>query len=272
MTYDLARIKHVVLDLDGTLYRGDRLFDVTIPFLATLNQLGLGYTFLTNNTSKSKVDYVSKLKALGIEATPAQVTTPADPTITYLREQLEGVHSIGVLGTESLQTQFREAGFLVTWDSPDAVVVGFDTTLTYENLCNAAYWIGEGRPFIATHPDLVCPTDLPTILVDCGALCAALTAATGREPVVLGKPDPAILLDLCRRHHLQPVEAIMVGDRIYTDMAMAKRAKTPSALVLSGEATRLDAEAMQDPPDLVVEHVGELGARLTQAISAGAQR
>jgi len=272
MTVDLAQIRHVVLDLDGTLYRGDRLFDVTRPFLDRLSRIGIGRTFLTNNTSRSKADYVTKLQGLGIEASESQITTPADSTITYLRDRHPEVSSIAVLGTESLCRQFEEAGFTVGWDAPQATIVGYDTGLTYERLCRTAYWIGEGLPFIATHPDLICPTDQPTILVDCGAICACLTAATGRQPVVLGKPDPAILLDLCRRHHLQPVEVIMVGDRIYTDMAMAKRAKTPSALVLSGEATRLDAEAMQDPPDLVVEHVGELGARLTQAISAGAQR
>ena len=104
------------------------------------------------------------------------------------------------------------------------MVVGFDTTLTYERLCRAAYWIAAGRPFLATHPDLVFPTDEPTVLVDCGAVCACLTAATGRAPVVLGKPDPSMLLELCGRHGLERDRVAMVGDRVYTDMAMAQRA------------------------------------------------
>lgn len=269
MTVDLAQIRHVVLDLDGTLYRGDRLFDVTRPFLDRLSRLGIGRTFLTNNTSRSKADYVTKLQGLGIEASESQITTPADSTITYLRDRHPEVSSIAVLGTESLCRQFEEAGFTVGWDAPQATIVGYDTGLTYERLCRTAYWIGEGLPFIATHPDLICPTDQPTILVDCGAICACLTAATGRQPVVLGKPDPSILLDLCHRLELAPGEVAMVGDRIYTDIAMAQRAETAAVLVLSGEATEADAAALAVPPDLIVADVGELGERLERARSAG---
>jgi NagD protein len=272
MTFDLARIRHVVLDLDGTLYRGDRLFEATIPFLARLAKLGIGHTFLTNNTSRSKADYVTKLHGLGIKAGESHITTPADSAMTYLRDRLPDVTSIAVLGTESLCRQFEGAGFAVGWDAPGAVIVGFDTGLTYERLCRAAYWIGEGLPFLATHPDLICPTDQPTILVDCGALCACLTAATGRQPVVLGKPDPAILLDLCNRLDLSATEVAMVGDRIYTDIAMAQRAAVPAVLVLSGEATEADAAALAEPPDLIVSDVGELGERLERARSAGTRR
>lgn len=269
MTFDLARIRHVVLDLDGTLYRGDRLFEVTIPFLSRLGRLGIGHTFLTNNTSRSKADYVTKLQGLGIKAAESHITTPADSAITYLRDRLTDVTSIGVLGTDSLCRQFEEAGFTVGWEAPEAVIVGFDTSLTYERLCRAAYWIGEGLPFLATHPDLICPTDQPTILVDCGALCACLTAATGRQPVVLGKPDPSFLLDLCNRLDLSRAEVAMVGDRIYTDIAMAQRAAVPAVLVLSGEATEEDAAALDEPPDLIVSHVGELGEWLERARAAG---
>jgi NagD protein len=153
----------------------------------------------------------------------------------------------------------------VTWDEPQAVIVGFDTTLAYERLCKTAYWIAQGLPFIATHPDLVCPTDEPTVLVDCGAICACLTAATGKSPLVLGKPDPGILLDLGARHGLMPRQLAMVGDRIYTDMAMAQRAGAMAVLVLSGEATADDAAAMSVPADLVVADVGEFGRRLAAA-------
>jgi NagD protein len=155
---------------------------------------------------------------------------------------------------------------VVEWDAPEAVVVGFDTTLSYDRLCRAAYWIERGLPFVATHPDLVCPTDEPTVLVDCGSICACLSAATGRKPVVLGKPDPNILLELCARHCLQPRQVAMVGDRIYTDMAMAERAGTWAVLVLSGEATAADAAALSPPPDLVVGDVGELGQLMAEAL------
>jgi HAD superfamily hydrolase (TIGR01450 family) len=261
----LRRLRHIALDMDGTLYRGKRLFDVTLPFLDRLRRLGIGYTFLTNNTSLSKVDYVVKLRRFGIGATTSEIGTPADTTIAYLSEHLPKVRAIAVLGTPSLCRQFAEAGFNVTWDAPEAVVVGFDTTLTYDRLCRAAYWIDAGLPFLATHPDLVCPTDEPTVLVDCGAICACLSAATGRQPIVLGKPNPTMLLELCTRFDLQPDEMAMVGDRIYTDLAMAQRAGVFSVLVLSGEATATDAADLACPPDLLVADVGAFGEWLGRA-------
>jgi HAD superfamily hydrolase (TIGR01450 family) len=262
---ELAAIRHVVLDLDGTLYRGNRLFDETLPFLAKLCDWNIGCTFLTNNTSRSKADYVEKLRKFGIECDEAQIYTPADSTIVYLRENLSAAKTIAVLGTPSLCQQFEEAGFRIDWGAPQAVVVGFDTTLTYERLCRTAYWISTGMPYIATHPDLVCPTDEPTVLVDCGAICACLTAATQRSPVVLGKPEPGILLELCARHGLTPGQLAMVGDRIYTDIVMAQRAGALAVLVLSGEATAAQAAALAQPPDLVVADIGEFGRLLTEA-------
>lgn len=267
-TVDLAAIRHVVLDLDGTLYRGSRLFEATLPFLAQLRDWNLGVTFLTNNTSRSKTDYVAKLGAFGIPATEDAIYTPADSTLTYLQKKLPNVQAIAVLGTPSLCRQFELAGYSLTWDKPQALVVGFDTTLTYERLCKAAYWIASGLPFIATHPDLICPTDEPIVLVDCGAICACLTAATGQRPVVLGKPEPGILLDLARRHDLTPQQLAMVGDRIYTDMAMAQRAGALAVLVLSGEATATEAAAMRVPADLIVADVGELGRQMATARQA----
>ena len=179
MQPDLSRIRHFALDMDGTIYKGRSLFACTQPFLTWLCDAGIGYTFLTNNTSRSKLDYVAKLRALGIETCEEQIYTPADSAIVHLRDRQPAARALAVLGTPSLCAQFEQAGFIVTWDAPQAVVVGFDTTLTYERLCRAAYWIAQGLPFIATHPDLVCPTDEPTVLVDCGSICAALTAATG---------------------------------------------------------------------------------------------
>ncbi len=262
---DLSRVRHVVLDMDGTLYRGTRLFAPTLPFLQRLRELKIGYTFLTNNTSRSKFDHVKKLHKLGIDAEEAEIYTPAESTIAYLRSRLPLAKAIALLGTPSLEEEFVRAGFTVNWDAPDAVVVGFDTTLTYERLCCAAYWIGKGLPFLATHPDYVCPTDEPTVLVDCGSLCACLTAATGRHPTIFGKPNPSILFELCDRLHLAVQDLLMVGDRTYTDMKMAREAGVPGVLVLTGETTESQARELPEQPDLTVADVGRLGELLAEA-------
>ncbi len=262
---DLSLVRHVVLDMDGTLYKGTRLFPQTVPFLHTLRNLGVGRTFLTNNTSRSKVEYVAKLQQMGIDAQTEDIYTPAESVLVYLRHQLPNVRRIAILGTPGLVQEFAEAGFIVDWDAPEVVVVGFDTTLEYERLCRAAYWISRGLPFLATHPDLVCPTDQPTVLVDCGAICACLTAATGREPIVFGKPNASILHDLRDRLRLRSEEMLMVGDRIYTDMKMAHAAGVPAALVLTGEAQMEQVDSLAVKPDFIVDDVGRLGEMLVSA-------
>jgi NagD protein len=265
---DWSRIRHVVLDLDGTLYRDGKIFPQTLPFLARLRRLGIGYTFLTNNTSRAKAEYAPKLKALGIEASEDEIYTPAESTIAYLRAK--GMKRIALLGTPSLCGQFEREGFELTWEEPEAVVAAFDMTLTYERLCRAAYWIKQGRPFLATHPDFVCPTDMPTVLVDCGSICACLTAATGRKPIVFGKPSPAILLELAARLGLAPEQMVMIGDRIYTDMRMAREAGVPSALVLTGEGTAEEARRLSEPPNCIAADIAEFGELLESARRAPA--
>jgi HAD superfamily hydrolase (TIGR01450 family) len=265
---DLSLVRHVVLDMDGTLYKGTRLFVQTVPFLDSLRNLGIGRTFLTNNTSRSKADYVAKLRQMGIDAQTEEIYTPAESVIVYLQGHLPGVKRIAILGTPSLVHELEGSGFISDWNSPQSVVVGFDTTLNYERLCAAAYWISRDLPFLATHPDLVCPTDQPTVLVDCGAICACLTAATGRKPIVFGKPNPSILHELRDRLKLQAEEMLMVGDRLYTDMRMAQEAGVPSALVLTGEARIEQLSTIAFKPEFVVVDIGELGEMLVSARTA----
>lgn len=270
MNKRLNDIRHLALDMDGTIYSGGTLFESTLPFLALMERLGMGHTFLTNNSSKSSKDYLARLSKIGIAATPDQLYTSTQATIEHLREQMPAVRRLFVLGTGSMCRELEGAGFVLTADSatdaPDAVLVGFDTELTYPRLCRAAYWISQGKPFVATHPDRVCPTDQPTVLVDCGAICAALEQAVGRGPdVVLGKPDPCMLRGILSRHALAPKELAMVGDRLYTDMAMAHRAGALGVLVLTGETTAAQGAKHTPAPDLVVSGLAELGERLSLA-------
>ena len=167
-------------------------------------------------------------------------------------------------------SEFEAAGYVSTADSaddvPDAVVVAFDMTLTYSRLCRAAWWVRQGLPYLATNPDRVCPTNLPTVLVDCGSICSAIEHATGRRPdITLGKPDPNMLSGILRRHGLRAEEIAMVGDRIYTDIEMAHNAGALGVLVLSGETTLDVADRAPRQPELIAEHIGILGELLQEA-------
>jgi len=266
----LFEISHVALDMDGTIYKGGTLFPCTLPFLKQLRELGIAYTFLTNNPSKSSAEYLAHLGGMGIQATADQLHTSTQATIGFLRERIPNVKRIFALGTASMLSQFRDDGFELTTDdptdAPDAVIAGFDMTLTYARVCRAAWWIKQGKPFIATNPDFVCPTDQATVLVDCGAICAMLEKATGRAPdVVLGKPDPAMLKGIVVRHGLRPAQIAMVGDRIYTDILMARRARAFGVLVLTGEATQDDVDLAIEPPNLVVPSLAEFGDLLSRS-------
>lgn len=270
----LQHIQHVALDMDGTIYRGGSLFPFTNAFLESLAGMGISHSFLTNNSSKSVKDYVASLAKMGIKATPGEIYTSTQATLEYLQEEMPSVRRLFVLGTPGMQEEIASAGYVLTEDSaadePDAVVVGFDLGLCYARLCRAAYWIKKGKPFIASHPDRVCPTDQPTVLVDCGAICAALKEAAGRGPdAVLGKPDPRMLRGLLRQRQMRPENMAMVGDRLYTDMEMARRAGVLGILVLTGEATAEEASQHVPPLDMVVADIAELGAKLRAARKSG---
>lgn len=261
--------------MDGTIYTGGRVFAATGPFLSLLDRLGIGHTFLTNNPSKSVADYLTHLGRMGIHATADQLYTSTQATIEYLREFCPGARRLFILGTPSMGEEFARASYELMPDSehavPDAVVVGFDQTLTYARLCRAAWWIKQGKPYLATNPDRVCPTDQATVLVDCGSICAALREASGRAPdAVLGKPDPAMLRGILHQNGLKLAQLAMVGDRLYTDVAMAHRAGALAVLVLTGEATAEEAAGHVPPPDLIVADIAELGEKLRAAQKTGA--
>ncbi|HEV2455146.1 MAG TPA: HAD-IIA family hydrolase [Verrucomicrobiae bacterium] len=263
----LRKIRHVALDMDGTIYLNNTVFDTTAPFLTLLSKMGVGHTFLTNNPSKSISEYIGHLKSMGIQAKAGQLYTSIQATIDFLKKDFPQIRRLFVLGTTGLCDELKSAGFeLMADDSnapPDAVIVGFDKTLTYSRMCRAAWWIKQGKPYFATNPDLVCPTDEPTVLIDCGSITAALEKATSRPPqAVLGKPDPAMLRGILQRHSLKPENLAMVGDRLYTDMAMARRAGAVGVLVLTGEATAAEAETYNPKPDLIVPTLREFGELL----------
>lgn len=266
----LRNIRHVALDMDGTIYMGMSLFPYTKPFLAGLKELGISYSFLTNNPSKSIADYLHKLSLLGIEAAREEMYTTALATIDYIKTNFPKARRLFLLGTPSMISEFEKAGFESTTDDPDdvpdVIVAAFDMTLQYDRLCRAAWWVSQGVPYIATNPDRVCPTDQRVVLVDCGSICKCIEHATSRRPdITLGKPDPNMLSGILHRYGLQPDQIAMVGDRIYTDIEMAHNANAMGVLVLSGETTLEVADAAEKQPHIICDNIGVLGELIAEA-------
>ena len=197
----LATIQTYLLDLDGTVYLGDEIFPFSLPFLQRLEELGKQFLFVTNNSSRTGGYYVAKLTRMGVTLRPEQVFTAGEATRLYLKKSSSS-RRIYLLGTPDLEEEFGQDGFVLTSTDPAAVVLGFDQTLTYEKLRIACALIRQGVPFIATHPDFNCPTPEGPI-PDCGAMSAAITAATGVQPTVIGKPFPAMVEALCAKYGLE---------------------------------------------------------------------
>ena len=277
----LRPLKHLALDMDGTIYLGSNLFPFTIGFLDSMEKAGVGHSFLTNNPTKSVADYLHTLEGMGIHASEDNMYTTSLAAIDYIRKTYPEAKRLFMLGTPSMVSQFEKAGFEACADDPDDVpdvlVVAFDTTLVYPRLCRAAWWAAQGIPYVATNPDRVCPTDQRVILVDCGSLQRCIEHATGRKPdIVLGKPDPTMLYGIMDRHGIKPEEIAMIGDRIYTDTAMAHNAGAVGVLVLSGETTLETALKVAEdartnpnpefyPPDVIVRDIAELGELILAA-------
>ncbi len=256
MTKDFGGISSFLLDMDGTVYLGDRLFPGVPEFLARLQETGRGYLFFTNNSSQDAARYASKLQRMGLSVEARQVLTSGEATVNYLND-VARVTRVFALGTPSFEQELAAGGLSLDPEEPQAVVLGFDQTLTYDKLKHACRFIREGAPFIASHPDLTCPTpDGP--VPDCGAMSALITAATGVEPIVIGKPHRYMADAALKRLGATPEQTAIVGDRLYTDMEMGFRAGLNTVLVLSGETQARDLEQAPRRPDWVLPSVADL--------------
>ena len=246
----LRGIKAFALDMDGTIYLGERLFPFTRAFLARVSETGRQSFFLTNNSSKSTSAYVQKLARMGIAAEPGRIVTSAHATISLLMRRYPGKR-VTVLGTEALMGEFAQAGVLLDDESPEAAVLAFDTELTYPKLCKFCDGVRAGLPYIATHPDLNCPTEAGFI-PDAGSFMELIRASTGRMPeLIAGKPHRPIVDELLVRTGLEAHEIAMVGDRLYTDIKTGLDHKLLSILVLTGETDEKMLKKSEIRPDLV---------------------
>ena len=251
----LAQKKLWILDMDGTVYLGNQLFPETLPFLQRIRESGANYLFFTNNASRAKDTYVSRLNGMGIPAGPENILTSAETTIAFLKQHIPG-KSVYVVGTPDLIRSFEDAGICVEEDAP-IVVASFDTTLTYDKLEKACRYIREGAEFISTHPDFNCPVE-GGFIPDSGAICALITASTGKLPRYFGKPYEDTLQIIEEFSGVAREDMVVVGDRLYTDIALGAKHGVASVLVLSGETTLEDLEGSDVQPSVIVQNVGEL--------------
>lgn len=253
---NLQNIRYFLLDMDGTVYLSGKLFTGAKEAIGQMRRKGRA-VFLTNNTSRSKDDYVARLNGLGLNVTEADVFTAADAAVNYLRAHYNGAR-VYLFGTKSLHREFEKAGIGLVTERPDVVVVGFHTELVYEDLVTLCNFIRSGVPYILTHPDKNCPHGRG-FLPDVGSLLALIRTSTDREPeAVLGKPNAImgelIEATLCNRRE----QTLMIGDRLETDILFAKNCGYSSALVLSGATGRERLNGSDIRPDLVLESIADL--------------
>lgn len=252
-------LKLYLFDMDGTLYLGDRLFDFTIALLEKIRSTGGKYMFMTNNSSKSVQAYIEKLAKLGISATYDDFITSSQATAYYLQKHHPNA-TLYVCGTESLKTELRSQGFAVTEDidKVECIVMGFDTELNFKKLHDVSYMLCTRElPYIATNPDYVCPTEFGSV-PDCGSVCDMIFNATGKRPMVIGKPEALMPKLAMEKIGCTAEETAVIGDRIYTDIKSGINAGTVTILVMSGETTQKILDESPEKPDFVLSDAGEL--------------
>lgn len=261
--YDLKSKKLFLLDMDGTIYLDENLFEGSAEFLECVRQKGGRYVFLTNNSSKGVRSYIEKMERLGIETIAEDFLTSVDALIVFLREKYgiaAGGKKIYIMGTSSFKDQMVEAGFNVTdrlQDDIAVLVIGFDRELTFSKLEDACILLGRGVDYYATNPDWVCPTWYGSV-PDCGSFAWMLEKATGRSPKFIGKPEPDMALLAIEKTGFSAEETLLIGDRLYTDIACGNKAGIDTAFVLSGEGTMADLEESPTKPTYIFDNIEKI--------------
>ena len=273
MDYErLINTRLFLLDMDGTLYLGDDVFDGAVDFIHSISETGRNYIYLTNNSSRAGVDYITRLRRLGFPCEAENVFTSGMATGEFLNQNYPGA-KVYLAGTKAFYRELQSYGIdLVNdenghtdVDTVDVVVQGFDTELVYEKLDLACHFLRRGAKFIAANPDWVCPMPADEVLPDCGSICALLTAASGVKPEYIGKPNRNMIDVISKMTGIPNENICAVGDRLYTDIAVAKNAGSVSVCVLSGESSEQDIAESDIKPDYVLQNVAEIAKILRAA-------
>lgn len=264
MRRSLADIRCFLLDMDGTFYLGDRLLEGSLQFMHALDTTGKDYVFLTNNSSRQRRQYAEKFARLGLAVPQSKIFTSGEASARLLKREYQGA-SLYVVGTPSFERELCRHGLNLVEDDPTVVLLGFDTTLTYHKLWKLCDYVRSGLPYIATHPDLNCPID-GGFMPDIGAMIAFVKTSTGREPdLIIGKPNRTIIDELSRKIRIPVEQLAMIGDRLYTDIALGKTTGITTLLVLSGETQASDLADSPFQPDYIFKHLGEVAEHLLLA-------
>lgn len=233
---DFSKTKYFIIDMDGTFYLDGNLIDGALDFLARVRELGKDFFFFTNNSSNNVTVCREKLSKMGCEVPPEKIVISSHVTADFLNRNRKG-KTVYLLGNERLTADFKAAGVPLVSENPDIVVLGFDTTLTYQKLWDACRYIANGAEYIATHPDFNCPT-ADGFMPDTGSMMALIKASTGKEPLVMGKPYGYTVEYLTNRLGCQKEELCFIGDRLETDILIGQKHNIPSVLVLTGVTDR----------------------------------
>jgi 4-nitrophenyl phosphatase len=247
---DTDTVRALILDMDGVLWRGDQPIGDLPAVFNRIQENGWRCILVTNNATHSPSQALTKLKKFGVELEPWQAINSAQATAYYLRQRFPEGGPIFIVGEKALYQVLEEEGYYHSTKNPLAVLVGLDRELTYEKIRLASYFIRSGLPFLGTNPDRTLPT--PGGLVPgAGSVLAAVEAASGTSPTIMGKPQPEIYQAALERLGTAPEETLVVGDRLETDIKGGQALGCRTALVLSGVSGKEDLESWAPPPDLV---------------------
>ncbi|MEK5417203.1 HAD family hydrolase [Paenibacillus odorifer] len=256
----MEQIEGLLIDLDGTLYHGHKMIPGADLLIKALREADIPFLFVTNNSSRTAANVAAHLSGMGIEAKPEEVCTSSMAAARYIAEESPGA-TVAILGEEGLRMACVEAGLQIVTESPDYVVQGIDRSFNYASLAQASRWILSGAKFVLTNPDLMLPSD-DGVMPGAGAIGAAIEAASGVKPVVIGKPESHLIKYATDLLNIQPEHAAVVGDNMRTDIAAGVNAGCRTILVLTGLTTTENLEHYKSitgiTPDEICADLAEL--------------
>jgi len=251
----LADIKHLIIDMDGVLYRGDQAMPRLQEFFAFLRQRPIPFILATNNSTRTPQEYVDKLAGMGVTVSPEEILVSGQATARYLAREYPRGTRVHVFGMPALKQAIVEEGFILADEDVELVVASMDRQVTYEKLKRATLLIRGGARFIATNLDPTNPSE-EGLIPGTGTMIVALETASGTKAIPIGKPEPIMYQLAMDQMGAHPETTAAIGDRADTDILGGKRAGLTTLCVLSGSSDRSEAEAFE--ADMIFEDIADL--------------